>query len=224
MSKFALHCISILILLNVSEHTHAQSLRMLSSSVNTRMTPEHAYFVTVTNNEKVSVVPAISAPSRIQSSTEGEQLYLAAAQIEAKTFPFVYSLVIESSQGMVRAQEQNLPLEMLSDENTVVLEGVLIDVSAEMLKLKKSLSAIDAELRRLRSDVEVIADIGRIVVLREERIRLEALLTSIDQEERTLKDSLSLLRSLGTPSGYLGRRLSWLKYFLLTHSSKQRRK
>jgi len=90
-------------------------------------------------------------------------------------------------------------------QDTESLHGY-IQQRKERLNAAMSIEAEqEAELKRLRSDVDLIADIGRIVEVREESISTEENLKRLDKDTQDLERSLQQVSAYPTPRNFLRR-------------------
>lgn len=193
----------------ISPSLHAEDLsvqeRVLFAEVEADFVPKKGFFIVTQGEDLPFVIPAEFAPQPVGSGeSEGSARYVGAAIAHTGgQKPVRYTFVLEGEADAVRGEEKELPSAQTADENVETLQTEEESLRAVNQSQTKELQTLNGELRRLRSDVDVIADIGRIVVLREERLRIEALLKSIEQEGITLNESLTHIRTRGAPQGYV---------------------
>lgn len=96
---------------------------------------------------------------------------------------------------------ENLDRCLSADELKVKIQ----EISEEAKKEQKATSAAELQLKRIRGDVDLIADIGEIVGVKEERLNIESQLKALARDKEALEKAFKLVRNLGNPKNFTRR-------------------
>lgn len=77
--------------------------------------------------------------------------------------------------------------------------------SEEARKEQKITSTSENQLKRIRGDVDLIADIGEIVGVKEERLNIESQLQALTRDKEALEKAFRLVRNLTNPKNFTRR-------------------
>lgn len=172
--------------------------------------PDSASVIVLTENtfarKPAFIVPPVISDEE-PASTAGKWLFGARVPQPEKGSPR-YGLVVFGRGGEVAyaplgGRATNDPVDSFQDTESL---HSYIEQRKDRLNAAMSVEAEqEGELKRLRSDVDLIADIGRIVEVREESLTTEQNLSRLDKDTKDLERSLQQVSSYPPPRNFLRR-------------------
>lgn len=85
------------------------------------------------------------------------------------------------------------------------LKNKIQEFSESARKEQKITSNSEYQLKRIRGDVDLIADIGEIVGVKEERLNIESQLQALTRDKEALEEAFRLVRNLTNPKNFTRR-------------------
>jgi hypothetical protein len=180
----------------------------LRRSARLEFLPEEALFFARWETDEISVLPSVLLPS--VSQTIGSE--------RSARWNFGTKLAVSPSRKLreystlIRGKHQEnlyLPPKGLTEEDKYqssdLLRQRLLEQREKLTSLEKQKSRQDDELRRLREDVDIISDIGRIIRVRQDLEKRSEELVSARKDIEMLQRFLGSVRSSRGPRGYSSR-------------------
>lgn len=203
----------LLLILPISAHGQSSSDKILfDKAIELEFTPTAAYFFILFADgtavrKRATIVPPFRSEGSGPGKVKGKWLFGTRAAIPADTNLIENSLLITGDDGRFAFMP---PEERKRDSSDMPLTT---DALKEHLKSRKEVLRTletqfvenEKKLRRLRADVDTIADIGKIVEAREETIKIKKELQNLEKDKETLTRSLKLVRSRPNPKNFMRR-------------------
>ena len=76
------------------------------------------------------------------------------------------------------------------------------EIGENLRKEKKATAEMESQLKRIRGDVDLIADIGEIVAVKEDRLNAEMQLEALARDKDALEKAFRLVRNLSNPKNF----------------------
>ena len=153
------------------------------------------------------LVPPYSKNSGGQSGVR--EKWLAGLRVQAppaKEFSYTLLLVGERGEAVLKGPFTRQIGDELDAFNSVEeLHQYITRQKADIEEARATDARQSAELKGLRSDVDLITDINRLVEVREESLALEKQIQDLDKDFSEYNHSLSLVNSYSVPKNVIGR-------------------
>lgn len=186
---------------------------LIVSPIKLKFTPENALFIVSYNDATYAQFQGVVIRSFDKTiSEEGETQWLAGALVlsNGQQTPVNYSIFLRGKQKEIHY----VPNLNLDDINHMAYTGSLDHMKEHIMSRKTVLNSwlVQAKtqadnLKRLRADAEVIADISRILEASEEIDIVKSEIENLEVDLKLLRDIFSSVKTLSVPSNYYRREL-----------------